>query len=78
MRYTTVIWEPPITPEQQSQCEAKVADMNARGIETTLTWVDEGTRDVAIRSWPDLASAEEWCAFTLGVGCSSASVDPES
>ena len=76
MRYTTVIWEPPITPDQKSQCNAKIADMNSRGIETTVTFVNEGTRDVAVRSWPELANAEEWCDFALNIGCSSASVDP--
>jgi hypothetical protein len=78
MRYTTVIWQPPITPEQQAACEAKVAELATEGIETTLTFVDEGSRQVAIRSWPDLASAEEWCAFVLGIGCSSAAIDPET
>lgn len=78
MRYTTVIWEPPITAEQRAVCDAKIAELEAQGIDSFLNFVDEGSRQVAIRSWPDLASAEEWCAFALGVGCSSASVDPES
>ena len=76
MRYTTVIWQPPITPEQTSACQEKLAEMAARGIETTVTETDEGTRQVCIRSWPELANAEEWIDFTLNIGCSSASVDP--
>ena len=76
MRYTTTIWEPPITPDQLSQCEAKIHELNVSGIETTITFVDEGTRQVAIRAWPELANAEEWCDFALNIGCSSASVDP--
>jgi hypothetical protein len=76
MRYTTVIWEPPATPEQGAQCDTKIKEMEARGIHSDLTLVNEGTRDVAIRSWPELANAEEWCDFVLNIGCASASVDP--
>jgi len=76
MRYTTVIWEPPTTAEQISQLDAKIAEMEARGIYSELTLVNEGTRQVAIRSWPELTNAEEWCDFVLNIGCSSASVDP--
>ena len=77
MRYTTTIWEPPITPDQLSQCEAKIHELNVSGIETTITFVDEGTRQGAIRAWTDLGDAERWCAYVLGVGCKSASVDSE-
>jgi hypothetical protein len=77
MRYTTVIWEPLITAEQRAACDAKIAEFQSHGIVSVLNFVNEETREVAIRSWPDLASAEEWCAFALNAGCSSASVDPE-
>lgn len=76
MRYTTVVWEPPTTTEQISQLDAKIAEMEARGITSELTLVNEGTRQVAVRSWPELANAEEWCDFALNIGCASASVDP--
>ena len=77
MRYTTTIWEPPITPEQIAQCEEKIHELNVAGIETTITFIDEGTRNVVIRAWADLGDAERWCNYVLGVGCKSASVDPE-
>jgi hypothetical protein len=76
MRYTTVIWEPPCTNEQTDQVNIKIAEMEARGISSEITLVNEGTRQVAVRSWPELSNAEEWCDFVLNIGCAGASVDP--
>lgn len=78
MRSTTVIWEPPCTDEQSALCKAKLDELDAQGIEINPpALTKEGTRDVASRSWSDLATAESWCEFVLSIGAASATVDPE-
>lgn len=78
MRYTTVIWEPPCTDAQAVLVKEKLDSLILQGVEIGPVSLNrESTRDVAIRPWEDLATAESWCEFVLSVGASSATVEPE-
>ena len=77
MRYTTTIWTKPVADNVGLDVAAKCQELEAIGIFSVRTEIDEDTRQVITRSWPDLAAAESWCVFVLGLGATSAVVNPE-
>ena len=77
MRYTTTIWTKPIADNIGLDVAAKCQELEAIGIFSVRTEVQHDAHEEVTRSWPDLAAAENWCVFVLGLGAASAVVNPE-
>ena len=74
MFVTTAHWQSDPSLELIEQFNAKSAEM-LTDFESnkTLTRLDDGGIQ-ATRTWPSQATADEWCAFVLGLGAISATV----
>lgn len=75
MRYTTVTWEPEVNVDEI--ISAKLAELQAQGIESELSVQSHIDGPIGTRSWPTLEAAEAWVVFCQSVGAKSASVVPE-
>ena len=74
MFVTTAQWQSEPGPELIEQFNTKSAEMLTDfDSNKTLTRLDDGVFQ-ATRTWPNQATADEWCAFVLALGAISATV----